>query len=164
MRIASNNFLPVFSLLALVASGSIWFLILSQAIGFLVGIIFMIVFSFFIIRWGFLVFRSAGELLGLKKRKQIMAVSLIAALALVEIFWTLSFLPFSFFILGGIFSITFVIVFNILKEYFKRQQENALVSLKEIGFYRFLKKNITIAVILIIILISISPWLPPKAF
>lgn len=146
------------------ASGLVWFLILSQTTSFIVGIISIIVVSFLFFRWGFLAFRSAGELLGLKKRKQIIVVSLVAALALGEVFWALSFLPFSFFILGGIFTITFVIVFNMMKEYFKQQREEPPVNLKEVGFYKFLKKNIIIAVILIIILISISPWLPPKVF
>ena len=127
------------------------------------GFIVLDLFSLLIFWRGLLVSRRAGELFGLKNRKQIFIVSLGITLGFSELIWAISFMPFSFFILGCLFATIFVIVFNIFKEYFK-QRQGLFADLDRSSFKKILTKNIVLGIILIIILISISSWLPPKTF
>jgi hypothetical protein len=135
------------------SAGFIWLEILSQKMGFVVGIVILSFASFLIFWNGLLISRRAGELSGLKNRKQIFVFSLGAALGFCELIWALSFLPFSFFILGGLFTVIFAVAFNVINEH-----------LKQCGELKFLIKNVILGAGLIIILILSSPWLPPKTF
>lgn len=146
--------LPAFIFL----SGSfVFYLFLYQAISFFSGIT-ILVFLIFLTFWRiFLLFRREGELIGLKNKKQVFVVSLVFALGFGELIWSISFMPFSFFILGGIVAVIFGVVLDIFREYFKKSApDNFEVK-------RFVKRDITLGVILITIFIFISPWLPPKA-
>jgi len=154
MKISPKTFLLVAPLLMFFAGSIIWLLILAQTIGFITAFI-ILDFIFFLIFWrGLLISRRTGELRGLKSRKQIFIFSLGVTLGFGELTWAVSFLPFSFFILGGLLAITFAIIFNIFKEYFKERPD----------FKKFLVRDIILGIILIAILIFISPWLPPKTF
>ena len=135
----------------------IFYLFLYQAISFFSGIA-ILVFLFFLTFWRiFLLLRREGELMGLKNKKQVFVVSLVFALGFSELIWSISFMPFSFFILGGIVAVIFGVVLDVFREYFKKSaSENLEIK-------RFLKRDVAIGVILIIIFIFISPWLPPKA-
>jgi len=62
-----------------------------------------------------------------------------------------------------LFATIFALVFNIFKEYFK-QRQGLFADLDRSDFKKILTKNIVLGIILIIILISISSWLPPKTF
>lgn len=161
MKISLKNFLFISPILVFFTANIIWFLILAQTINFIVGFIILDLFSFLIFWNGLLISRQAGELFGLKSRKQIFIVSLGAALGFSELIWAISFMPFSFFILGGLFATIFAIVFKIFKEYFK-QQQGLFADSDKSSFKKILTKNIILGIILIIILISISSWLPPK--
>jgi len=163
MKISPKTFLLTAPLLIFLTASLIWFLILSQAISFITGFIGLGLFPFLIFWKGLLVSRRAGELFGLKSRKQILVVSLGIALGFSELVWVISFLPFPFFILGGLLATVFAIAFSIFKEYFKQYQDLAADSDGN-SFKKFLTKNIVLGIILIIILILISPWLPPKTF
>jgi hypothetical protein len=161
MKISPKNFLFLSPILVFLAASIIWFLILAQAISFIAGFIVLGLFLFLIFWKGFLVSRRAGELFSLKSRKQIFIVSLGATLGLGELIWVISFLPFSFFILGGLLAAIFAVVFNIFKEYFK-QHQGLFADSERKDFKKTLTKNIILGIILIVILILISPWLPPK--
>ncbi len=163
MKISPKNFSFISPILVFLAASIIWFLILAQTIGFIAGFIVLGLFSLLIFWRGLLISRRAGELFGLKSRKQIFVVSLSAALGFSELIWVISFLPFSFFILGSLFAAIFAIVFNIFKEHFK-QHQGLFADLDRSSFKKILTKNIVLGIILIIILISISPWLPQKTF
>ncbi len=163
MKISPKNFLFISPILVFLAASIIWFLILAQTISFIAGFIVLGLFSLLMFWRGLLVSRRAGELFGLKSRKQIFIVSLGITLGFSELIWAISFMPFSFFILGGLFATIFAIVFNIFKEYFK-QRQGLFADLDESSFKKILTKNIVLGIILIIILISISSWLPPKTF
>ncbi len=163
MKISPKNFSFISPILIFLAASIIWFLILAQTISFIAGFIVLDLFSFLIFWRGLLISRRAGELFSLKSRRQIFIVSLGAALGFSELIWAISFMPFSFFILGCLFATIFAIVFNILKEYFK-QHRGLFADLDKSDFKKILTKNIVLGIILIIILISISSWLPPKTF
>ncbi|MDP3004219.1 MAG: hypothetical protein Q8N43_01805 [Candidatus Azambacteria bacterium] len=163
MKISPKNFLFISPILVFLAASIIWFLILAQTISFIMGFIVLDLFSLFMFWRGLLVSRRAGELFGLKSRKQIFIVSLSVALGFSELIWAISFMPFSFFILGGLLATIFAIVFNIFKEYFK-QHQGLFADLDRSIFKKILTKDIVLGIILIIILISISSWLPPKTF
>src|SRR3989344_173289 len=163
MKISPKIFLFISPILVFLAAGIIWFLILAQTVNFIAGFIVLGLFSLLMFWKGFLVSRRAGELFGLKSRKQIFIVSLIIALGFSELIWVISFMPFSFFILGALLATIFAIVFNIFKEYFKLHQ-GLFVDLNRSSFKKVLTNNIVLGIILIIILISISSWLPPKTF
>jgi len=163
MRISPKNFSFISPILAFFAANIVWFLILAQTINFIAGFIILSLFSFLMFWRGLLISRRAGELFGLKSRKQIFIVSLGVALGFSELIWAISFMPFSFFILGCLFAIIFAIVFNIFKEYFK-QHQGLFADSDRSSFKKILTKNVALGIILIIILISISSWLPPKTF
>jgi len=163
MKISPKIFSFVSPILIFIAASIIWFLILAQTVSFITGFIILGLFSLLVFWRGLLTSRQAGELFGLKSRKQIFIVSLTAALGFSELIWVISFLPFSFFILGGLLAIIFAIVFNIFKEYFK-QHQGLFADLDKNSFKKILTKDIVLGIILIIILISISSWLPPKTF
>lgn len=163
MKISPKNFSFISPILVFLVASIIWFLILAQTVGFIVGFIVLGLFSLLIFWRGLLISRRAGELFGLKSRKQIFIVSLGVTLGFSELIWAISFMPFSFFILGGLFATIFAIVFNIFKEYFK-QHRGLFADLDRSSFKKILTKNIILGITLIIILISISPWLPPKTF
>ncbi len=141
----------------------VWFLILAQTVSFIAGFLILCLLSLVVFWRGFLTSRRAGELLGFKSRKQLFIFSLSLVLGFSELIWAISFLPFSFFILGGLFAIIFSITFNIFKEYFKRHK-GLFAEADENNFKRILTKNIILGVVLINVLILISPWLPPKTF
>ena len=137
-------------------SSFIWYLVLYQAISFFSGIAILI-FLIFLTFWQiFLSFRRKGELIGLKNKKQIIVVSLVFVLGFSELIWSISFMPFSFFILGGILAVIFGVVLDIYKEYFKKSIGDNL------NIKRILIRDVVTGVILIAIFIFISPWLPPK--
>ncbi len=162
-KISPKTFLMIAPVLIFLVASIIWFLILAQAINFITGFIILSLISFLAFWKGLLVSWRAGELIGLKNRKQIFIISLGVALGFSELVWTISFLPFSFFILSGLFTTIFAFVFNIFKEYFKQYQESS-IDLKRDYFKKLLAKNIILGIVLIIILVSISSWLPPKTF
>ena len=145
------------------AASFVWFLILAQTINFITGFLILCLLSFVVFWKGFLTSRRAGELLGFKSRKQLFIFSLSLALGFSELIWAISFLPFSFFILGGLVTIISSIAFNIFKEYFKRYK-GLFAEADENNFKRILTKNIILGAGLISVLILISPWLPPKTF
>lgn len=163
MKISPKNFSFISPILVFLVASIIWFLILAQAINFIAGFIILGLFSLLMFWRGLLISRRAGELFGFKSRKQIFIVSLGATLGFSELIWTISFMPFSFFILGGLLTTIFAIVFNIFKEYFK-QHQGLFADSDRSDFKKNLTKNVILGIILIIILISISPWLPPKTF
>lgn len=139
-------------------SSFIWYLILYQAISFFSGLA-ILSFLIFIIFWKiFLAFRKSGELIGLKNKRQIFVVSTILVLCFSEFIWSISFMPFPFFIMGGILTVIFTVIIDICKEYFKKS------SIDDLIIRRVLMRDITIGVILITIFIFISPWLPPKVY
>lgn len=145
--------LPVWIFLA---SSFIWYLVLYQAISFFSGLA-VLMFLIFLTFWQiFLLLRRNGELTCLKNKKQILVVSSILAFGFSELIWSISFMPFSFFILGGILAVIFGIVLDIYKEFFKKAA-NDILKIK-----RILIRDIIAGVILIIIFIFISPWLPLK--
>lgn len=139
------------------AGSFVFYLFLYQAISFFSGIA-ILVFLFFLTFWRiFLLFRRGGELIGLKNKKQVFVVSLVFALGFGELIWSISFMPFSFFILGGILAVIFGVVLDIFREYFKKS------ALDNLEIKRFVIRDIALGIILITIFIFISPWLPPKA-
>lgn len=139
-------------------SSFIWYLILYQAISFFIGLA-ILSFLFFIIFWKiFLAFRKSGELIGLKNKRQIFVVSTVLVLCFSEFIWSISFMPFPFFIMGGILTVIFTVIIDICKEYFKKS------SIDDLIIRRVLMRDIAIGVILITIFIFISPWLPPKVY
>lgn len=105
--------------------------------------------------------RRAGELYGLKNRRQIFVISIGITLGFSELIWGISFLPFPFYILGGIFTVIFAAVFDIIKEYFK-QRFDLFASLDENKFRKILIRDIVSGAILIIFFIFITPWLPVR--
>lgn len=163
MKITSKNFLFISPILMFFAASLVWFLILAQTFNFMIGFIILSAFSLLLFWRGLLISRKAGEMFGFKNREQVFVVSLCAALGFAELVWVISFLPFSFFILGGLFATIFALVFNVFKEYFK-QHQGLFADLDKKHFEKVLTKNIIWGIILIIILISISSWLPSKAF
>lgn len=139
-------------------SSFIWYLILYQAISFFSGLV-ILSFLIFIIFWKiFLAFRKSGELIGLKNKRQIFVVSTVLVLCFSEFIWSISFMPFPFFIMGGILTVIFTVIIDICKEYFKKS------SIDDLIIRRVIMRDITIGVILITIFIFISPWLPPKVY
>ena len=156
-RISPHIILVALPFWIFLAGSFIFYLFLYQAISFFSGIT-ILVFLIFLTFWRiFLLFRREGELIGLKNKKQILALSLVFALGFSEFIWSISFMPFSFFILGGILAVIFGVVLDIYREYFKKS-ENENFEIK-----RFLTRDIALGVTLITIFIFISPWLPPKA-
>jgi len=153
MKITPKTFLFIMPFLIFFITSFIWLEILSQKMGFIAGLIISTLTSFFIFWNGLLISRRAGELFSLKDRKQIFIFSLGVALGFCELVWAISFLPFPFYILGGLFTIIFAMAFNIVNEYLKQHRE-----------LKFLIKNIILGIGLIIIFILSSPWLPPKTF
>ena len=154
----SPKILPILLPFWIFLAGSFfWYLVLYQAISFFTGII-ILTFLIFLTFWQvFLSFRIGGELIGLKSKKQVFTVSLFFGFGFSELIWSISFMPFSFFILGGILAVIFSIVLDIYREYFKRQ---VIDSLK---IKRILIRDVVAGVVLITIFIFISPWLPTKA-
>jgi len=146
IKITPKTFLFTMPLLTFFIASFIWLEILSQKIEFVTGLIILSLALFLIFWNGLLISRRAGELFGLKNRKQIFVFSLGIALGFCELIWGISFLPFSFFILGGLLTVIFAIAFNIIVNGHN------------------ITKNIILAAGLIIIFILSSPWLPPKVF
>lgn len=161
MKISPQKFLLFAPLVMFFIAGGIWFLILAQSVSFFTGLL-LLIFFFFLFFWrGLLISRKAGELFGIKNKKYIFLISIAATLGFAEIVWVISFLPFHFFVLGGIFTVIFSISFDILKEYFKRRPGiYADVNPDFKRFEKILIRDIVGAVIFIIIFISIGPWLP----
>ncbi len=146
MKITPKIFLFIMPFLTFFAAGFIWLEILSQKAAFITGLIILSLVSFLIFWNGLLINYRAGVSFGLKTRKQIFVFSLGIALGFCELIWVISFLPFSFFILSGLFTVIFAIAFNVI------------VSGRNIV------KNAILGASLIIIFILSSPWLPPKVF
>lgn len=155
---ASSQIISVILPLWIFLSGSfVFYLFLYQAISFFSGITVLILVIFLTFRQVFLSFRREGKLIGLKNKKQVLIVSLVFALGFGELIWSISFMPFSFFILGGIVAVIFGVVLDIFREYFKK---SAPLNFE---IKRFLTRDIVAGAVLITIFIFISPWLPPKA-
>lgn len=151
-------FLPI---LIFLISTTVWLLILSQSIGFFSGFL-ILSFSAFLVFWkGFLISRQKGGLFGLKNKKQVFFVSLGVALGFSELMWAISFLPFSFFILSGLFTAIFSIVFDIFREYFKRKP-SLFEESDKINFRKTIVKDFWGGAGFILILILIASWLPKK--
>ena len=144
--------------LVVFAAGSmVWLMILTQAIGFFSGLLALSAVAFLLFWRGLLVSRQAGELFGLRTKSGIFLVCVAATLGFVELIWTISFSPFALFVFCGIFTVIFPIVFDILKEYFKRRP-----GLFKDGFKKLMYKDIFGGAILIIIFILLSSWLPAR--
>ena len=148
-------------LVIFVTSSIIWLMILTQAIGFFSGLLALSTVSFLLFYRGLLVSRLAGELFGLRTKRGIFLVCAAATLGFSELFWTISFSPFAFFVLSGIFTVIFSIVFDILKEYFKRRP-GLFKDFNKDGFKKLLYKDVFGGAILIIIFILLSSWLPTR--
>ncbi len=145
--------LPVWIFLA---ASFVWYLIFYQAISFFSGIVILI-FLIFVTFWQiFLSFYREGELIRLKNKKQVFVVSLFFVLGFCELIWSISFMPFSFFILSGILAVIFGVVLDIYREYFKKSVTDGL------RIKRIIIRDIIAGIMLITIFIFISPWLPPK--
>lgn len=158
MKISSKIIFITLPAFVFLTASLIWYLILYQVISFLTGFIFLI-FTIFLAFWqNFLSFRKSGELIGLKSKKQIIIISTIFVLAFSELIWSISFLPFSLFILSGIISILFLVVLDIYKEYFKYSLNN------NSKINKILIRDVTLGIILILVFIFISPWFPPKTY
>ncbi len=142
-------------------SGIIWFLILIQVISFIWGFV-VLSFLVFVVFWrSLLIIRRAGEVFILRNKKQVLIVSLVLTLGFSELIWALSFLPFSFFVLAGLFSVIFAVVFDVFKEYFKQRPD--LFSESDQGnLKKVLIRDILSGIIFIIIIIGASSWLPIK--
>jgi len=72
-------------------------------------------------------------------------------------------MPFPFFILGGILAVIFGVTLDIYKEYFRKPASDNL-SAFGLKIKKVIIKDVIAGIILIIIFIFISPWLPPKAY
>lgn len=171
MKISSKTIFIFSPILIFLAASFIWYLILYQAVSFLSGFTFLIFLTFLIFWQNFLMFRRSGELIGLKNKKQIIIISSIFAMGLGELIWSISFLPFSFFILGGILAVIFGVVLDIYKEYFRHQINDPLIdsgsrtkSGDNLKIRKILIRDVAIGAIIITIFIYISPWLPPKIY
>lgn len=147
--ISSKTFFLILAPIIFLGAATVWFLVLVQVVSFFIGLILLGFFAFLVFWQGLLVSRRNGELFGLKTKKQILAISLGASLGFVELIWTISLLPFSFYILSGLFTTIFVVVFDIFREIFKGQE-----------FKRILKRDIISGIAFITILILVSHWLP----
>jgi len=134
-------------------ASTVWFLILAQTISFFYGLFIFTLLVFLIFRAGFTINRRAGMLFGIKTKKQVLAISLVVAAGFAEIFWAVSFMPFSFYTLGGIMAVVFTVSFIVLKSYYERLDIKSLMI-----------KNILFGIILIAIFIGISSWLPKNRF
>jgi hypothetical protein len=156
---SSKSFFLSITLLTFFLSSIFYFLILIQLLNFIFGVTLFGIIIFLLFWNGLLISRRSGELFGLKNKKQILIISLIISLGFSEIFWSISFLPFSFFILGGLFTVFFATVFDIMRESFKNQR-NLFSEIKEKEFVKNLKKDVILGLIFIVILISISSWMP----
>ncbi len=146
IKITPKTFLFIMPFLIFFTASFIWLEILSQKIAFITGLIILSLASFLIFWNGLLINRRAGELFDLKTRKKIFVFSLGITLGFCELIWAISFLPFPFFILGGLFAVIFAIAFNVIVN------------------GRNITKNVILGTSLIIIFILSSPWLPPKVF
>ncbi|MBU2081817.1 hypothetical protein KKH14_00040 [Patescibacteria group bacterium] len=146
MKITPKTFLFVMPFLIFFVASFIWLEILSQKIGFITGLVILGGVSFLIFWNGLLISHRTGELFDLKNRKQIFVFSLGIMLGFCELIWAISFLPFPFFILGGLFAVIFAIAFNII-----------------VSGHNIIKNTLLGASLIIIFILS-SPWLPPKAF
>lgn len=142
-------------------SGIVWLMILTQVLGFFSGLLMLSFFIFLLFWRGLLISRQAGELFGLRTKHKIFIVCAAATLGFSELIWTISFLPFAFFVLSGIFTTTFSISFDILKEYFKRRP-GLFSDLNKESYKKTLYKDICGGAILIVIFILISSWLPAR--
>lgn len=161
MNVSPKIFSLILPFLVFLLASTIWFLVLAQTINFILGLI-VLSFLVFIIFWrGFLISRNAGELFFLKNKKQILVISLVLTLGFSELIWIISFLPFSFFILAGLFSIIFLVTFNVLREYFK-QRPDLFSEPDRNNLKKILIRDILGGIILIIIIIGVSSWLPLK--
>ncbi|MBI2635464.1 MAG: hypothetical protein HYW79_02875 [Parcubacteria group bacterium] len=148
-------------LIVFFVSGIVWLMILTQRLGFFSGLLLLSFFTFLLFWRGLLISRQAGELFGLRAKHKIFIVCAAATLGFSELIWTISFLPFAFFILSGIFAVIFSICFDILKEYFKRRP-GLFRDYDKGGYKKILYKDICGGAILIIIFILISSWLPAR--
>lgn len=136
----------------------IWYLILYQAITFLSGLTILFFLIFFVFWQNFSALRKAGELIGLSNKKHIIIVSLFFVLGFEELFWSISFLPFSFFILGGLIAVIFAVILDIYREYFRK------LAIDELKMKKILTRDIAVGIISIIIYIFISPWFLSRTY
>lgn len=157
-----KNFSIAMPLIIFTFASLVWRIILDPtAIGFFSGLLILSIIAFLLFWRGLLFSRQTGELFGLKKKSQIFFISAAATLGFGELIWTISFLPFAFFILGGIFAVVFSVIFDILKNYFKIQP-GLFRDLDKNNFKKTLYKDIFGGAVMIIIFILISPWLPVR--
>ncbi len=151
MKISPTLFIFAGPLVVFLISAAFWFLILSQALNFVWGLVILTALYFLMFRWGLLISRRKGELAGLKSRKELTLISLYASLGLGELIWVISYLPFSIFVLAGLITVLFSVSFDVFKEHFKQSD-----------WRRFLLKDVLGGAAVIILLILISPWLPRR--
>src|SRR3989338_4963991 len=163
MKISPQTLFIISSVFIFLISSFIRYLILYQAIGFFNGLVILSFFIFLAFWQNFLAFRRAGELIGLKSKKQIFIISVIFVLGFSELVWSISFMPFPFFILGGILAVIFGVTLDIYREYFRKLASDSSSALG-LKIKKVIIKDVIAGIILIIIFIFISPWLPPKAY
>ena len=157
-KISSHSIFIISSVFIFLVSSFIWYLILYQALSFLKGIIILVFFIFLAFWQNFLASRRAGELIGLKSKKQIFTVSVILTLGFSQLIWSISFTPFPFFILGGALVVIFAVTLDIFREYFKQS------TAYDLKIKNVLIRDITTGIILITIFIFINSWLPSKVY
>lgn len=163
MKISPKTLFIISPTFIFLIASFIWYLILYQAISFFSGLIILVFFIFLMFWRNLLSFRKSGELIGLKNKKQIIITSLIFVLGFGELIWSISFLPFSFFILGGIIAVIFGVVLDIYREYFRYSAINNLSSVER-TINKILIRDITFGIVLILLFIFISPWFPSKTY
>lgn len=160
-NVSPKFFSIILPFLVFILASIIWFLILIQSVNFIFGFVILSLFSFVIFWQGLLISRKSGELFTLKNRRQIIIISLAVTLGFSELIWVISFLPFSFFVLAGLFSAIFATIFDVIKEYFKKHV-GLFEETDRKKFNKILIRDILSAAIFIIIIISLSSWLPLK--
>lgn len=142
----------------------VWFFMIGRDLDFWLGILIMIFLSFLSFWQSLLVSLHFGELapapdsssdsLGEFKKpvkRDLFIFSVWSALALGELGWVLSFLPFSFFVLAGVFSSFWNAWTEILKYYFRGSLS-----------FKVIYKNILLVFLVATLLLLITPWLPRR--
>lgn len=158
----SPAFFAFFSpIAAFLMSGAVWLLILAQIIGFFYGFLIFTVLIFLITFKGLSVNRRAGIMFRMKTRNDVLSVSLVAGACFAEIFWAISFLPFQFYILAGLFAAVFFLSFDIIKSYFG-QRPGLFAEAEQAEFKKNLIRDVAVFAIFTILLLAMGSWLPRR--
>lgn len=159
---SSKMFFLTMTLAIFIIASVFYFLILIQLMNFIVGLLLFGLIIFFLFWNGLLISRRLGELYGLKSKKQIFIISLIFTLGFSEVFWSIAFLSFSFFTLGGLFTVFFSTVFDIIRESFKNQR-NLFSKIEDKELIKIIRRDVVLGIIFTAVLISISAWMPIRS-